>query len=60
MIPEQERLTLEILSKLDTFFTLDGIRQCQYCGGHSHEEDCIVRPIRQLKRTMEQEQEKKD
>jgi hypothetical protein len=57
MTPEQEKLTLEILSKLDTFFTLDGISLCEYCHGYSHEEDCIVRPIRQLKRSMEQEQE---
>jgi hypothetical protein len=63
MTEQQERLTLEILARLEPYFAADDIRPCRFCGffvnvdmlrgkATEHDKDCVVMLIRQLKHTM--------
>lgn len=66
MTPEQSKLVLQILTRLEPYFAADDIRQCKFCGVFvrvdpfkgtvvEHHEGCVVTMIRALKKTMSPE-----
>jgi len=62
MTPEQSRLVLAILTRLEPYFAADDIRPCRFCGAFvradmtgvvvEHNGGCIVTMIRELKKTL--------
>ena len=64
MTPEQEKLVLQILARMEPYFAADGIRPCRFCGIFvrddpfsgkvaEHDEKCIVMMLRELKKLMQ-------
>jgi hypothetical protein len=62
MTPEQSKLVMQILTRLEPFFAADDIRPCRFCGAFvradmtgvvvEHNSGCVVLLIRELAKTM--------